>query len=191
MGTVICSDIDGVIAHTSDMIDKACKDKFGLPLIDDTKWHMYQRFGVEQETMNKFLDELFSQDDFWWEAKPDWENIDALRRIDPQNRLFLITGRHHHCRQVTIDWLEQVAMLPYDGLLTQTLHNKHKVLKYLGAQIMFEDRYDEAVNIAQADIKSYVIERSYNIHKKDTVVNNLYWTPNIEPVLKEHDLTYV
>ena len=147
---------------------------------------MHQRFDIEPQIMTEFLNEqVFADETFWLEVEPYFENVKALFDLawhNHKHKLVFITGRHTNVREVTHNWIVRKANLCYSALLMGALQTKHKAMKYIGADLMIEDRYNEALVIAQQGFRSYMIRRDYNIEHEGQQ-DNIIWVDDVEQVL--------
>jgi uncharacterized HAD superfamily protein len=164
---IIAVDLDGVLAHTETEIQRRVQAHFGLEPEDEIckdKYLIEERYNIPAKEMEDFLqsEHVFESSDFWLLADPIKENLNAINKaVAYGHRIYIVTGRHGSCRESTEQWLDQQGVVCH-GLLMDTIDVKHEAMKFLGAEMMFEDRFHEAKIIAQKGFKSYLIKRDYN-----------------------------
>lgn len=184
---IIASDIDGVIANIKPVIQERVADYFRVPaeLVTPDKAAMQKMFGIDPADYTSFLQVgCFSDYDFWLSAPPIEENIEALNDLvwGGEHELVLITGRKNTAREATCHWLIR-NRLSYNSLLMDALQLKHKAMKFCGAELMIEDRFEEAKTIAEQGYRSYLIRTGYNIQHETRRSGPIIWVDNINDVL--------
>ena len=190
---IIGQDLDGCVANIEPELNRRISQHYGIEIdeVRKDKFYMHDRFDIEPREMERYLsEEVFSDPAFWEAAEPFKANILTLRLIaEAGHKIVFITGRHNTCRSATERWLEQHVGVSH-VLMMQTLDTKHRALKYVGAEIMIEDRYHEALTIAQKGFRSYLLAKHYNvIHMgNDNVVR---WVDTIEDVAMIEELINV
>lgn len=186
---IVASDIDGVLADIEPELNRRISTHFGIDIseVKKDKFYMHDRFDIDPKEMENFLQtSVFNDDEFWLMAGPIEENTEALRKIYFEHEVVLVTGRHGPTRKVTKEWLRR-ELIPYHGLLMDSLQVKHRAMKYAGAELMIEDRYNEATTIATKGFRSYVVERHYNLEHKGKD-DGIIWINDIHDVIKLENL---
>jgi uncharacterized HAD superfamily protein len=129
---------------------------------------MHDRFDVDPAEMKKFMRELFDSNEFWESCDAFDENINAFNSWCAAGRVHIVTGRGPDTRVGTTNWLENRGVF-YDALLHVPVGKKLRACRHLGADFLIEDRVEEAITCAAHGLKTYLIERDYNVVHKDTV----------------------
>jgi uncharacterized protein len=89
--------------------------------------------------------------------------------------LYYISARPDHLFHITQDWFHKLE-LPYDHIELLGQHNKLKAVKEHNVDLFFEDKHDNAVNIAETfKIPVILMETPYNQMK---VPENVYRAKN-------------
>ena len=166
---VIGCDLDGVLAHTGEEIDRRLMDKFG-----GTRAELDEQ-GVQ---INDYLYSLecFGDPELWWGAEPDRERIEYLQRW-AQDRAWapaIITSRPMKFMAITEIWLAKHGV-PYGTLLMDAHKFKPTLCYHLGAKMLIEDDYWAAYHSAAmgaldenaVPLTSYVMKTHYNAEYED------------------------
>ena len=85
----------------------------------------------------------------------------VLLRLSQDHQLHYVTARHPDMRQVTQEWLERYD-IPQDGLHLLGSHDKVATAHRLGCDLFVEDRFENAVDIAESGIDVLLIDCNYN-----------------------------
>jgi uncharacterized HAD superfamily protein len=169
----IGADLDGVLGHVSDELNKRIEKQFGVEL---SNIHLigYDKFFEDNDLDTKWLQKQWNDEWLWSRAIPDTENIEALKYWQSRgHEIHIITGRSQkETAMVTRAWLRKHG-IPIENLAFEPIMYKLDYLKARDIPVMFEDMFFEANKIASYGIPCYVLRRTYNSQFELRITNPL------------------
>jgi len=122
--------------------------------------------------------ELFRKTLFWdqWKnlIKPIKWSKEILEKLKSQwYDLQIITARHDALSDYTLDWLEQhypslFSQVHFAWHFTAWHRNKSEICKEIWAELLIEDNYDYALEVANQWIQVHLFNKPWNDHIKDS-----------------------
>ncbi|PTL40517.1 5' nucleotidase, NT5C type [Alkalicoccus saliphilus] len=167
-------DIDGTVTDPATFIPHLNKHfNKNLTLDDIVEYDLTKALGVTEEEfwqwMQKHEPMLYSSSTIADNAK------DILHTWRSQFELFYISARPNHLLDVTEDWFHRQEV-PYDHIELLGQHDKIAAVKKHEVDTFFEDKHDNAVNIAEEfQIPVVLMETPYN---QMPVPDNVYRAKN-------------
>lgn len=155
-------DIDGTVTspHTFiPYINKAFNKS--LTLDDITEYSLSVALGISEK---KFWEWMDQNEPTIYENAPlfstNTKNI--LNNWEKQHELFYISARREHLLPTTYSWFEK-QMIPYNKIECVGERNKVEVVKEYDLDIFFEDKHENACNIAEeCHIPVILFDTPYN-----------------------------
>jgi hypothetical protein len=86
-----------------------------------------------------------------------------LQQLTGEHQLHIITARHEMHEQGTRRWLDKYQ-IPYHGLHLLNSHDKVAICKELAVDVMVEDNYNNAIQLANAGIKVILFNAPHNLN---------------------------
>lgn len=169
----IGTDLDGVLAHVEEEINKRIEKQFKVE-VKDLHLIGYDKFFEDNELDATWLKKQWNDEWLWSRAVPDTENIEALLHWQSRgHEIHIITGRSQkETAMVTRAWLRKHG-IPIDNLSFEPIMYKLDYLRERNIPVMFEDMFFEANKIAAYGIPCYVVRRKYNSRFESRVTNPL------------------
>ena len=156
----ICIDIDGTITEPNDWLPFAnYYFKKELKSKDITIYEIYQLLGIEEEEYNRFYDQY--GEEMHREARIRNGVKDVINKWYDQYMIHFITAREERMRAVTLEWLDN-NQIPMDSIALLGNTNKVQQAKITGCDIFIEDKYENAIQLAQAGFEVLLIDCGYN-----------------------------
>nr|WP_026689236.1 nucleotidase [Alteribacter aurantiacus] len=154
-------DIDGTVTDPATFIP-ALNEHFKreLTLDDITEYDLSRVLGITKEDFWTFMKQhegsLYSQAKLASEAKK------TLLEWERKHELFYISARNSRFADLTKDWFD-TNQLPYHHIELIGKHDKIGAVKKHDVHAFFEDKHDNAVNIAEeCDIPVVLMNTPYN-----------------------------
>lgn len=156
----LCIDIDGTITDAYYWLDLANR-YFGKNLKpnDVTAYDIHEVLKIPREDYDKFY-ELYSKE-IHLEAEVRENAQNALLSLNSKNNIFYVTARSQRMKSITEEWFHK-KNLPKGKLYLLGSHYKVNKAKELSCHIFIEDRYENAVEIAEAGFKVLLMDCYYN-----------------------------
>ena len=173
----ICIDIDGTITEPYYWVDYA-NMYFNLNIkeADVTKYEIYDVLGISSDEVNGFYkmygEEMLSNAQVRSNARS------ILWELYNKHNIYYVTARDNSLRALTEEWFKYND-LPKGELYMLGSHYKVDKAKELNCNIFLEDRYENAVELAGAGFKVYLLDCNYNI---DKLLNGIQRVSNWEQV---------
>ncbi|WP_096201278.1 hypothetical protein [Bacillus sp. FJAT-45350] len=154
-------DIDGTITHPATFIPYLNKHFNKSITLDDIK--EYDLTKVLHVTQNDFWDWLVKHEHSIYSEAILAEHVeDALTFWKESHHMIYISARGNHLHQITTNWFE-TRKLPYDHIELIGQHDKINAVKEHQLDIFFEDKHDNACDIAEeCDIPVILMDTPYN-----------------------------
>jgi uncharacterized HAD superfamily protein len=149
-------DIDNVIADTDRAIRKTIRDVFGVSLRqEEVVCYEYHRCGITKEQEQKIL-EIF-RDTTCSELFVVPGAVEALKRLQQQYEVVLVTSRNPVIVEKTRDWLRWNE-IPHDHLIFEKeKHQTGRTFEYF-----IEDNAESALSLAEAGVRTFVFDYPWN-----------------------------
>lgn len=151
-------DIDGCIVYMIEGIRQEAKHRFGLEfqLKDVDRFSLYG-MGLEREQ----LDDIINDPAFLLRLPPIYYARQALLQINIDFEIHLVSARRKEVESITRIWLYK-NHIPYNQL--KVGHDcKFKYTVENGLRIFIEDRYRNAVKLAEYCNTVYLVNKTYNL----------------------------
>ncbi|WP_315969547.1 5' nucleotidase, NT5C type [Rubeoparvulum massiliense] len=154
-------DIDGTITDPTTFIpylNRAFRKRLTFDQV--TEYDLAQVYGIDKEIMDRWFNHnvatIYANSPLLPEAYL------RLKEWEPYHQLIFISARDQNHAPLTKRWLQQ-HQIPYDDLECIGSHNKIETAKAHQVDIFFEDKYDNAVDLAEAlDIPVFLFDTPYN-----------------------------
>lgn len=163
-------DIDGTITNPATFLPYLNKHFQKQLTIDDIV--EYELNGVLGVTKVQFGEWMKEHEPSIYEQAEMAENAkDTLMEWEKHHELFYISARPKHVEEVTFDWFHRM-MVPYDHIELLGQHDKLQAVKKHNVDIFFEDKHDNACNIAEeCKIPVILMNTPYN---QDPIPKNVF-----------------
>lgn len=151
-------DIDGCIVYMLDAIRLEAKHRFGISFnLCDVKEFSLKSQGMNREQIVDIIED--------WEVLRGLPHIyyayEALTRIHDDFEIHLVSARNGTVEQPTKEWL-YYNHIPYDYLMVG--HDcKYDYAKKTALSVFVEDRYRNALKLAEYCDTVYMINKTYNL----------------------------
>lgn len=156
----ICVDIDGTMTEPYYWLDKAnTYFKTNIHPCQVTEYDIHNVLNIKRSDYLKFYD-LHGQA-LHRNSKPREYASPVLNRLASNHNLYYVTAREECMRTVTLEWFEKHNM-PQAPLYLLGSHHKAEQAKSLECDIFLEDKFENAIELAMADIKVLLIDCTYN-----------------------------
>ncbi len=153
-------DIDGVLANLVADFVPLMNRRFGRNLTPDdiTQYAFEAVAGVSTKEMDDFMRGLIGTG-FYGRLTPVRGAADALRALQPQAHIHLITSRPAGLEAETRAWLHRHA-IPYDALTFR--RRPHKLRAEDRADVVIEDDLEAALTAATLAPRVFLLDYPYN-----------------------------
>ncbi|MBU8905702.1 hypothetical protein [Desertibacillus haloalkaliphilus] len=156
-------DIDGTVTHPGTFIPYLNKHfKKNITLDDITEYDLTQLLGVSSETFWDWMKE--HEQIIYMNADLASFSKDVIRQwaTNDQHELVYISARGDHLLEVTQQWFEKNS-IPYGHIELIGQHDKIDAIKEHQVDIFFEDKHDNACDIAEeCQIPVILLDTPYN-----------------------------
>lgn len=171
----IALDVDGVVCNLYEEIYYRL-ERDGYDPIPHEKLHSFKIEDNVNSLSKEWIKEQFRDNTFWLNTKPfqdAWLMINKW--FMSGHDVYLVTCRWSNTLDPTLRWLSEWD-IPFNDISMGNVHlEKYKFLERVGADLMVEDRLDEANEVAKRGITSFLIDKPYNQGKtKAKRIKNLY-----------------
>ncbi|MFQ5883314.1 MAG: HAD family hydrolase, partial [Candidatus Methylomirabilales bacterium] len=186
----IAIDIDDVLADSLPEFLEAFNRRFGLQVsVTEAGWEIFRRHPeIPPEEIRAFFAQLYQAD--FLGSRPllpgAREGVERLHREG--HRLFIITGRLQHDRDITERWLMQRGLSSFfqevvyrDGIHAP-LH-KRRAAERLRPDVLLEDEYEVALAAAELPVRVLVFDRPWNQGPLPSRVFRIRSWPDVFPFL--------
>ncbi|KJF27686.1 5' nucleotidase, NT5C type [Clostridium aceticum] len=156
----LCIDIDGTITEAYDWIPRA-NDYFNTKVTpkDVKVYDIHKVLGIKSEIYDEFYNlygEVIHE-----EAKIRRGVKEVLTKLYEKHEIHFVTARQKKMKDVTEKWLSQHGV-PLDTLSLLGKHDKVAKAQELACDVFIEDRYENAVQLAEYGFKVLLIDCYYN-----------------------------
>ncbi|WP_333638504.1 5' nucleotidase, NT5C type [Tissierella praeacuta] len=176
----LCIDIDGTITEAYYWLPRV-NDYFNTKITpkDVTVYEIHEVLGVDRTAYELFY-ALYGEA-LHLESKIRKGVKKVLDNLYKKHGIHFVTAREERMKAVTYMWLSH-HKIPMDSLTLLGSHNKVGTAKDLNCDIFIEDRYENAIQLAEAGFEVLLIDCNYNrrsLPSKVTRVTNWYEIENI------------
>ncbi len=170
-------DIDGTITDPFYWLDLA-NEYFGKSVRPEeiTIYEIGEVLGLKKEEYIKFYED--KKVEIHWKAGVRQGAKEKLWSLFEDHESYYITARDESLYDLTREWLDEHE-LPMGKLHTLGSHFKVEKAKELGCDVFIEDRYENAVELAEEGINVLLIDCSYN---RQPLIPNMIRVKNWEEV---------
>ena len=156
----LCVDIDGTITMPYYWL-KYANDYFGIELkpSDITEYDIDKVLNIPSEEYWKFYEEHGEK--MHEKARARKGAKGNIVKLAKYNNIHYVTARNKVMQEVTKNWLEK-RKFPINSLHLLGSHSKVVKAKELDCNIFIEDRYENAIEIAEAGFSVFLIDCFYN-----------------------------
>lgn len=156
----LCIDIDGTITEPFYWLEKANK-YFGTNIepFEVTTYEIDQVLNVPREDYLKFYETHGAQMHANADIREDAKQI--LWKLHRQHKIFYVSAREYYLKAVTKEWFFR-HNLPKGQLHLLGTHYKIDKAKELNCHIFIEDRYENAIQLANEGFQVLLIDCFYN-----------------------------
>jgi uncharacterized HAD superfamily protein len=156
----LCIDIDGTITEPCYWLSRA-NEYFNTNIQpkDVTIYEIHKLLGVEEDKYNQFYN-LFGIL-LHKEAKIRIGAKDIINKLFEHHIIHFVTAREEIMREVSLEWLA-MHQIPMDSITLLGSNDKVNQAKKLNCDIFIEDRYENAIQLAQAGFEVLLIDCNYN-----------------------------
>lgn len=170
----IAMDIDGVVANTSEILKEVAKD-FGYVIVFDSYKPDVVGITDAEKFYNKIVVEAFSNR--MEQILPYQDAVLSIPSISKYiGAITFITARRIEYQQPTLDWLNEHFNISF-GFVNVPSAEKAQFILDEGFDVFVEDRLRTANQAAELGIKTYLINRPWNVgrstHEKVIRINSL------------------
>lgn len=154
-------DIDGCIAYMIEPIRLEAKNRFGInfDLCDVREFSLYPQGMTRKQIVN-----IIEDHNFLLSLPIIYYAYEALIRLSDDFEVHLVSARQSYVERPTEQWLYENFMM-YDEL--KIGHDcKFDYAKKVGLPIFVEDRYRNALKLAEYCETVYLINKTYNLGRK-------------------------
>lgn len=176
---IIWVDLDEVLAELLDYILEYNNYKIGEHTIDKNKIkdyhiHLLPELNVTKNEAIEWFRKPIHEDIFNFNIKPLNWSLKRLKELKKDwNKLIIVTARIEEIFwEYTKKWVENhfpdiFEEIIYTNQFSNMQRSKWEVCKELWVEFMIEDNYDYALNLAEYNIQTYVLEKPWNIGRKE------------------------
>jgi uncharacterized HAD superfamily protein len=156
----ICIDIDGTITEPYYWLTLANQYfKTQLKPKDITIYEIHKLLGVAECEYNEFyylFGELLHK-----EAMIRSGAKEIINKLSDHHLIHFVSARDEKMREVTLEWLDK-HQIPMDSITLLGSSEKVHQAETLSCDIFIEDRYENAIQLAQAGFEVLLIDCNYN-----------------------------
>ncbi|WP_053956438.1 5' nucleotidase, NT5C type [Inediibacterium massiliense] len=181
----ICIDIDGTITDAYYWLDIANKyfDTNVKPH-EVTVYDIHQVLKIPKQDYVKFY-EMYGQE-IHLNAILREQAKEILWKLDKMHYLYYVTAREEKMKEVTHQWFGMNG-LPDRPIHLLGSHYKVDKAKELNCNIFIEDRYENAIQLAQAGFKVLLMDCYYNRHPLICGITRVYNWNDIEKIIQKYN----
>ncbi|QNO14019.1 hypothetical protein HYG86_04130 [Alkalicella caledoniensis] len=156
----ICIDIDGTLTEPFFLLDRANKHfEKNIKPEDVDSYEIHQLYGVEFKDFFEFY--ISVANEVLIDVDPRERVREVLLEIDGKHNIHYVTAREDFLTDVTQRWFEKYK-LPSGKLHILGSHYKVKTAEQVKCDLFIEDRYNNAIELAEAGFKVLLIDCVYN-----------------------------
>lgn len=175
---IIGIDIDNVIADSESKFRNKLNNSYGLALKrkDIKTFNFYECTPITKEQEKKALDEF--------EAEGEYKKLrliqfskKCINILFKKNTIILITSRPERVKKDTEMWLQK-RKIPYNKIV----FSKNKSLYYKNFDIVIEDKWENAFEIAKKGTEVILLDYPWN--RKSIELENIFRVKNWKEILE-------
>ncbi|MBR0598691.1 5' nucleotidase, NT5C type [Sinanaerobacter chloroacetimidivorans] len=156
----LCIDIDGTVTEPYYWLARV-NDYFKAKLEpkDVTLYEIHSLLGIEEKEYDEFYQqygELLHK-----EAKIRNGAQKVISRLFDHHEIHFVTAREEKMKEVSLEWFVGYKV-PMDSISLLGTHNKVAKAEELNCDIFIEDRYENAIQLAEAGFYVLLVDCSYN-----------------------------
>lgn len=180
----LCVDIDGTVTEPYFWLKYANQHfKRTITPEDITSYSIEDILGIEKEAFYAFYKEYGPL--LHGEAEIRSGVRETLDRLYENHDIHFITARALEMHPVSLEWLQR-HKLPLDSLTLLGSHDKVGKATELSCDIFVEDRYENAIQLAEAGFLVLLIDCAYNKGDIPSNVIRVKDWPEIGDVIDRH-----
>ena len=190
-------DIDDTISNTYEAIFNYAqkytiidKNKEIKNVNRDARTHMYAKTfhnwndDEEKEFLDKYYENIIK------EVKPKKFSVETINKLRLEgNKIFLITARFNsgefNVKELTLKWLKE-NNINYDELIMDA-QNKVKIAQEKNIDIFVDDSISNCEAMANAGIKTYIMDFIINCNYKNEKVTRVYSWPHLYQEIQKYE----
>lgn len=184
----ICIDIDGTVTEPFYWLEKA-NSYFGKNLKprDIRVYDVEEAMGLMPGDYDRFYDEF--GEELHRGARMRSGVTEVIRRHHLTHYIHFVTARDMRMKEVSIEWLKgnNIAM---DSIALLGSHDKVGKAYELRCDIFIEDRYENALQLAEAGYDVILIDCSYNKGPLPSNVTRLKHWYQVDRFIAEYSVMY-
>lgn len=173
MEKIIGIDLDEVLSETVETMLKSHDNMInGIPIYkeDISDYYIFniKKYKLSQEDAVRYFRNFYDQTQSNDDIPAIKGSVDWLKRLKKNWwKIVIVTARREEIRDITISRLDHHFPWLWDDILfashfTDKQINKSELCKQHWINIMIEDNMDYAIEMANAGIKMYLIDRPWN-----------------------------
>lgn len=183
-GLNLCIDIDGTITEAYDWIPRV-NDYFNTNIKpkDVTVYEIHRVLGVDRAAYDLFY-ALYGES-LHQESRIRKGAKKVLSNLYRQHQIHFVTAREERMKNVTYLWFSH-HKIPMNSLTLLGSHDKVGTAKDLSCDIFIEDRYENAIQLAESGFEVLLMDCNYN---KGPLPSNVTRVTNwfeIENIIENH-----
>lgn len=156
----ICVDIDGTMTEPYYWLESANKwFKTNVTPEDVTEYDIHRVLNIKRSEYLEFYDEL--GETIHRNAAPRHHASKVLTQLAKFHNIYYVTAREERMKTVSIEWFKTHNM-PAAPLYLLGSHHKAEQAKALGCDLFIEDKFENAIELAMAEVKVLLIDCTYN-----------------------------
>lgn len=184
----LCIDIDGTITDPYYWLDLANKHfQTNIKPSQVTKYDIHEVLKIPREDYLKFYEAHWEQ--IHGKADLREEVKQFLWKLEQQHNIFYVTAREARMKAVTEEWFRRND-LPQGQLHLLGSHYKVDKAKELNCHIFIEDRYENAIQLAEAGFQVLLIDCYYNRQPLIPGVTRVFDWRDIYKIIEEHNRSF-
>ena len=180
----ICIDIDGTVTDPYGFIPFLNK-KFNKNITKEeyTTLNWEELYGIREDGFYEKFDRDHS--DVYGEAEILEDAAEVIEYLRKKHNVSFITARQECVKDVTFKWLERHGIKDVDVYMLGWVSKVGKA-KELGCNIFIEDDPNNAVNLAENEIKVILIDTNYNKYVEHENIKRVNNWKEIKTIIDEY-----
>lgn len=156
----ICVDIDGTMTEPYYWLD-AANNWFNTSVSPEqvTEYDIHKVLNIKRSDYLAFYDSFGEM--LHRQAEPREHAARVLNELAKHHNIYYVTAREERMKTVSEEWFEMHNM-PSAPLYLLGSHHKAYQAKLLNCDVFIEDKFENAIELAMADIKVLLIDCTYN-----------------------------
>lgn len=178
----ICVDIDGTLTDPYCWLGYA-NEYFSKDVkVEDIKvYEIEDTMGITREDFEEFYG-VHGPEMHLNAPLRDDKVRNALEQLSKSHNIFYVTARDNRMTEATKEWFE-TNRLPKTKLFMLGSHYKVDKAKELNCDVFIEDRYENAIQLADAGIRVILIDCKYNRFELPKGISRVFsWNEVLEEV---------